>query len=300
MSKPPPFLQQPTSEGGVKLVAYADESHSGRDSEVLIIGGWIASCDEWSQFCVAWQKVLDHYAAPYFHFREWADASAVVRGKRGASSEFLKKNPYRNWDQPKLDAFLFELAEAAASGQAWAVGGYVPAKKLAEDKANGLSKTPSSAEDLCINHFFDSVVSTINTHRAPLTRQPITFVFDHSDDPEWKRTIKDAFDSNRLRNRQFKEMSFASKKDHLPLQAADMVAYRIRQTVENLVTLDLSRTWEKLDTILFREMDAWSAGLSGREKDAILGRVYVVPEDATYDQAMNAITSHPDYKPPRK
>jgi len=293
-------MELPTLEAVVKLVAYADESHSGRDSEVLTIAGWIASRDEWSQFCVALQKVLDHFDAPFFHFREWADASAVVRGRRRASSEFLKKNPYRDWDQSKLDAFLSELVEVAASGQALMIGGYVPAKKLAEDKANGLTKTPSSAEELCIEHFFDSVVSTINRDRSPLKRQPITFVFDYSDDREWRRIIKDAFASSRLRNRHFKEMSFASKKDHLPLQAADLAAYRIRQRMEDLVTLDLSKTWKKLDTILFRKMDARSAGLSDRERDAILRRVYVVPEDATCDQAMDAITSHPDYKPPRK
>jgi hypothetical protein len=62
----------------------------------------------------------------------------------------------------------------------------------------------------------------------------------------------------------------------------------------------MSKTWEKLDKILFRKMDAWSAGLTDREKDATLRRVFVVPEDANYDQAMDAITSHPDYKPRRK
>lgn len=284
----------------MRLVAYADESHSGRGSEVLIIAGWIALDDEWSQFCVAWQKVLDRYAAPYFHFREWADASAVVRGRRRASSEFLKTNPFRNWDQSTLDAFLCQLVEIVASGPALMIGGYVPAKKLAEDKANGLARTSGGAEELCIKHFFDSVVSTINKDRSPLKRQPTAFVFDHSDNPEWRKTLRDAFDSSRLRNRHFKEMSFASKKVHLPLQAADMAAYRIRQRMEDLVTLDLSKTWEKLDTMLFRKIDTWSAGLSDRERDAILRRIYVVPEDASYDRAMDAITSHPDYKPPRK
>lgn len=295
-----PFMQQPTSEGAVKLVAYADESHSGRNSEILIIAGWIALHVEWTQFSVAWQKVLDRHTAPYFHFREWADASAVLRGKRRASSEFLKKNPYQGWGQPKLDSFLTELAEVAASSPALMIGGYVPAKKLVEDKASGLAKTPCSAEQLCIKHFFNSAVSTINEDRPPLKRQPIEFVFDHSDDPGWKSIIKAAFDFSRATNTHFKEMSFASKKDHLPLQVADMAAYRLRQTMEGLVTFDLSKTWEKLDTILFRKMNASSTGLTDRERDAMLRRVFVVPEDATYDQAMDAITSHPDYKPRKR
>ena len=43
----------------MKLVAYADESHSGKDdSEVLIVAGWIALRDEWNEFCDQYQLVL--------------------------------------------------------------------------------------------------------------------------------------------------------------------------------------------------------------------------------------------------
>lgn len=279
-----------SSEVFVKLVAYADESHSGkRDSEVLIIAGWIALRDEWSQFCVEWRKVLNEYAAPYFHFREWADASAVVRGKRRASSEFTKKNPYRNWDQSKLDGFLLELAEVAASGNRLIIGGYVPEKKLEEDKASGFVETKSSAEDLCIKHFFDSAASTINRQRSPLKRQPIAFFFDHSDNPEWKKIVNDGFDFSRHQNRHFKEIAFAPKEDHLPLQAADMVAYRLRQTLENTINLDFSKTWPKFDNIIFRSINAGSEKLDDKERDVILRRVFMVPKHATYEQAMNSI-----------
>ena len=276
----------------VKLIAYADESHSGnKDSEVLIVAGWIALRDEWSKFCVEWQRVLNQYAAPYFHFREWSDASTVVRGKRRGSSEFLKKNPYKCWDQSKLDGFLLELAQIAASGNRLIVGGYVPAKKLEEDKASGIVKTKPSPEGLCIKHFFDSVISTINHHRSPLKRQPITFFFDHSDNSDWKKIVNDGFESSRSKNRHFKQISFASKVDHLPLQAADMVAYRLRQAMENMVNLDFSKTWVKFDEIIFRSINEWSKKLAEKERDAILRRVFRVPEDATYEQAMDAIES---------
>jgi len=72
-----------SSEVFVKLVAYVDESgtHSGPGSEVLIIGGWVALRDEWAQFCKDWQRVLNKHSAKYFHFKEWSEASAVVRKK---------------------------------------------------------------------------------------------------------------------------------------------------------------------------------------------------------------------------
>ena len=114
----------------MKLIAYADESHGGKkDSEVLIVAGLVGLRDEWNKFCVGWREVLYRYTAPYFHFREWADASAVVRGKRRASTEFTQKNPYRFWSQTKLDTFLLELAEVAVSDNKVIIGGYVPTKK---------------------------------------------------------------------------------------------------------------------------------------------------------------------------
>ena len=96
-------------------------------------------------------------------------------------------------------------------------------------------------------------------------------------------------DSSRSKNRNFKEITFADKKEHFPLQAADMVAYRLRQTMENLVTFDISKTWPQFDNIIFKKINDWSAKLNPAEADAMLRRVFDVPKDATYDEAMNSI-----------
>ena len=278
------------SEVFVKLVAYADESHSGKDdSEVLIVAGWIALRDEWSEFCDQWRKVLKKYDAPYFHFREWSDASSVARGKRPASSEFRKKNPYKHLDQIKLDAFLIELAKIAAFGNKLTIGGYVPQNQLIKDKNAGLVAIDKNADELCIKHFFDSVVSTISRERSPLKRQPIAFFFDQSNDAKWKRIVMDGYNSSQSKNRNFKEIFFADKKEHFPLQAADMVAYRLRQKMEDLVTFDISKSWSKFDNIIFKKINDWSAKLNPAETDAMLRRVFDVPKDATYDEAMNSI-----------
>jgi len=153
------------SEVLVKLVAYVDESGThGKDSKVLIVGGWVALRDEWTQFCKDWQRVLNKYSAKYFHFREWSNASQVVRKKREPSSDFAN-NPYKLWDQQILDNFLFELAEVAASGNKLIIGGYVPQQLLRTDQAAGVVATKASAEELCVSHFFNSVV-LINQRRT--------------------------------------------------------------------------------------------------------------------------------------
>jgi hypothetical protein len=120
----------------VKLIAYIDESGTDGRSAVLIVGGLVALHDEWKRFCKNWQRVLNKHSAKYFHFREWADASAVVRKKRSPNSSF-KNNPYKLWDQDTLDRFLLELAEVAMSDCRLVVGGWVPQIQLRAEQASG-------------------------------------------------------------------------------------------------------------------------------------------------------------------
>jgi hypothetical protein len=235
----------------------------------------------------------------YFHFREWADASAVFRKKRKPNSKF-GKNPYKDWDQDKLDKFLFDLAKVVASDNKLIVGGYVPQNMLLQDQANGTVKTQASAEELCVRHFFDSVVSTISEVRPVIKRQGISVFFDHSTNNDWKNIVHNGYELSCKKHSQYKAISFVSRglrervesgdAEFLPLQAADMVAYRIRQQMEKLVTLDLSGPeWKKLDSILFASMNKRESKLTDVEKDAMLRRVFLVPKNTTYEQAMDSI-----------
>jgi hypothetical protein len=277
----------------VKLVAYADESgtDSGPGSDLLTVAGWVAPCEDWANFCPAWDKVLKQFAAGYFHFREWSMASAVVRKKRQPSSEF-KDNPYQGWAQSKLDDFLFSLATVAASGNRLIVGGYVPPNMLRQDQLHGLVDTEAAPDELCLGHFFKSVITTINRERPPWKRQPVAFFFDHSTNKAWKKLVNDGFNFSR-QNRQFRELAFARKQDHLPLQAADMVAYRLRQVIEKRINWDFSESrWPKLDEILFKSINQRFVNLSQDEKEGVLRRFFVIPENATYEQAMDSINAN--------
>ena len=53
--------------------------------------------------------------------------------------------------------------------------------------------------------------------------------------------------------RTFKEITFADKMDHPPLQAADMIAYRSRQKSENWVDGE-ERWWEAVDSVLLKPL----------------------------------------------
>jgi hypothetical protein len=86
---------------------------------------------------------------------------------------------------------------------------------------------------------------------------PISFVFDQGG--EWRHCAINMFNFYKKKNpRTFADLVFWNKDQNLPLQAADMVAYRTRQIMENFSDGRNTRTWEKLDNILFDSKDAIS------------------------------------------
>ncbi len=285
----------------MKLVAYVDESGTDGNSEVLIVGGFVASGEEWAKFRNDWQRVLNSYSARYFHFREWAEASAVARNKRKPSSKF-GTNPYKTWNQETLDGFLFALAEVAAADAKLVVGGYVPPNMLRADQASGIVNAEESAEELCVSHFFNSVVSAISNERPVVKRQEISVCFDHSENRRWKTIVCRCYESSCKKHRQYRALTFASSglKDRvesgdvefLPLQAADMVAYRLRQTTERLVRLEFSGPdWDKLDKVLFRSVNESRVASNKLWLSRALRRVFVVPQGLTDEQAIASIRS---------
>lgn len=293
----------------MKLVAYVDESGTDGNSAVFIVGGIVAMREEWANFCKSWQYVLNKHSAPYFHFREWADASAVIRGRRPPNSGFLK-NPYKTWSQVKLDEFLIELAQVAVSDGRLVVGGYVPPNqfiRLRDAQPKGETQTTMSPEEICLSYFFDSVVSTISQERRVLKRQGISFFFDHTEVAQWKSIIHNGYEFSCKKHRQFKSITIVSEglrervkngdTEFLPLQAADMVAHRMRQQMENLANLDFTGpTWDKLDNILFDRINKSGNAKSESEMKEILWQTYPNLKGVPYEQAMDAIAAQSKYK----
>jgi hypothetical protein len=249
----------------VKIVAYADESGTHdktgvqKGSREAIIAGVAALREDWAPFCHAWQTVLNKYRAPYFHFREWSSASAVARKIRQPETGF-EKNPYRHLDLDKLNSFLIELAKIAGSGNKMVFGSRHPTAEMHELQAAGHypNKKPFQlgAED-----FFSNFLESLDRFKAPWKRQRVSFFFDQSDDAEWRHVITDAFFLFKSKHPQFSEITFADKKlpPHLPLQAADMYAYRARYMFGKFQELDFEGTWPNVDSALMKPMIDFSA-----------------------------------------
>jgi hypothetical protein len=115
---------------------------------------------------------------------------------------------------------------------------------------------------------YDSAISEISGS-WPHLQSPITFFFDHTENEEWRSAITRVHHSYKKIDARIKEVSFADKRDpeHYPLQAADMIAYRMRQIAGKFCNYDknIPASLPPLDRILFGK-------LAGDEFDKLFPR----------------------------
>lgn len=279
----------------MNIVVYIDESGTHDPtgnrpgSGAVTISGLVATKEDWVAFDHQWRKILKKYKVCYFHFREQFAAWRVIALGKEAPSDF-QKNPYKNWGKDKLVDFVLELAPLAASKTI--VGGWVPTKLYNEDRIAGHPHRHRHPYELCLDHFFNAYFTTIKNKRRSWLRQPVSFLFDWTEDDEWKKTVtaRCAF-FGKQKIKRMSEFGFRRKHMHTPLQAADMIAYRARWNLDKLSQWEFGHAWPELDDVLFKSINEWYSNRSQDEKHSILRRVFEIPENATYEEAIDAIDS---------
>jgi hypothetical protein len=238
-------------------ILYADESGSGDDtgatrgSEWLFIGGYIAWVDDWKKFCIEWQRVLDTYSAFSFHFSEWADAAAVANGKKPALQ--ILKNQYQGWDKLRLDGFLYDLAKLAGNADLLSIGTHFETKAYHKHKQENPSEERHSPYGVCAGNFYENLLKRLKI-KWPYLEQPISFFYDTPRDRKWKDAVSAIHDHYRDKDSRIREIKFARQCDnHLPLQAADMLVFRMRQIKSNIHRRKIPSEFQQLDRLLFRK-----------------------------------------------
>lgn len=84
------------------LVAYFDESGHSADTEIVAVGGLVATEPEWDTFGRSWNEVLTRYGVRALHMRE------LNSGVPGGVGQF------KGWSTPRRDALLADLLSVAA------------------------------------------------------------------------------------------------------------------------------------------------------------------------------------------
>jgi hypothetical protein len=243
----------------VKIVAYVDESGThdetgqAKGATEAVLGAVVARIETWQAFCRDWQAVLDQYNAPYFHFTEWSSAAMTARGKKTPDSKY-QTNPYRGWSHQTLDRFIIALAKVVGSETDGAKVIYTTAVRT--DKFHKLKidgKIPDFAHPYIwhFKQFFDALFSEINVARPHWRGCPVSFFFDQADSL-WMQSASHWFTEKKKSNPLMDSIAFQDKKKYLPLQAADMIAYRMRQKSEDIVNSRPVGVWIDFDAELFR------------------------------------------------
>jgi len=232
----------------VILKVYADESETHATS----ICGYIATPDYWKQFCREWQKILDDFKAPYFHFREFT--TKELYSKVG--------NAYYNWSEKKRDKFLLDLA-VLTSEVAIPVGGSYSRMGKTETETK-----EKRWENSLVKFFVD--LNHVLSEVWPDYTGEILFIFDRCENKKKLIPIRTVHGSFAEKDSRFGCLSFEDDKDpvHLPLQAADLCSYIERQYVEKLLEVDEKiKTPETrmLDMILLRNRHEQLRKLSTRQ-----------------------------------
>jgi hypothetical protein len=117
----------------------------------------------------------------------------------------------------------------------------------------------------CINGFFKSCLTEINLQWPRFKdKGGITVFFDQNNDPVWAAGVSDAFMRFKKLDLRLKEYSFVDKKEilHLPLQAADMLAYRCREfAIEISKNRTVPAIEAEFDKALFHNLNRSSGAL---------------------------------------
>ena len=242
----------------MKAILYADDSGShdptgfSDGSQNVHICGYVGLVEDWVSFYGQWKRVLDIYSAQFFHFSDWNDAAAVARGRPATSN--YKKNPYQGWPNERLLSLLYGLAGVIGDSKLVPVGGYFQSKAWTLYKFVIPEAPNLNPHKKCMELFYEAVIRNLNRDRPDWKNCPVSFFFDTPRDDDWGSKLCATHKEFQSKDSRIKEFTIADRRDplHLPLQAADMLAYRINQIKRRLDVKDIPFETPKLDLLLFK------------------------------------------------
>ncbi len=248
------------------LVAYLDESgvHSG--SRVCAIAGFVGTEDEWATFERRWKRVLKDANVSTFHMAEFESRLGEFAGWSNMRRKmFLAELMEMIFDampiqdainfcefilKTTIGATEFEVGAPACGGPLqvavvrpgnlgfWAGSAVIAAdyEKLPEEDKRWMTHGTGLPYFLCFQHCVVEAAHYAD-HLDP--DEKVAFVFDRQGElsGEATRLYNDLKDSDEWPNRVrlADAFAFASRRETVPLQAADIAAYESYKRVENLL-----------------------------------------------------------------
>jgi len=199
-------------------VAYIDESYGSRSRRRLVLSACVAPSETWKQFNEEWGQVLQSSPSiSAFHMRE-------ARARNGC---------FKGWKAIDVDYKIINLTEVIVRHHIRIVTCWVDEDDYKETIG---SKTPSDFRNPYFVCFEAMVIGLARVQRALGISTPVDYVFDEKGDPGdealfWYEAIKESVQPE-IRRRMGSAPVFRDDEKVVPLQAADLVAWRYRRLLE--------------------------------------------------------------------
>lgn len=233
-----------------------DETGALTGASVALLAGWIARDDVWERFNKGWQAVLSKYKVSYFHFWDFAEASAIKRNPEKKVPSGYAKNPYRDMELADLDNFFDDCARMLDEPELELVCETLHTKEFHRDKETITHPIASmfvnDPYNYLVHVFFKKCLKQSNKRWGLI--DDITFIFDDTGENEWKQRIRIVVAAYQQLGCHIKDPEFKSKVEALPIQAADMVGYRTNQISQNLEKGKFANKIPLLDSIILKRI----------------------------------------------
>jgi hypothetical protein len=213
------------------MSAYFDESADGKQEKIFVIAGFLGRFDQWSKIEWRWQALLDKYEIEYYHAVEveFARKQFEKLPFRIDSKAALTSEQFKMLENVRKD-FLSVLANGAVIGLA--IGIPMAAFNAVANTPERLEKFGNSPYYYC-SHL--AMVRTLHGIRYELgSKELIKFIFDQQEEhgKEMKRVHAEMQKQASVFRPQIGTLSFEDKRDVLPLQIVDTLAYETRKFFE--------------------------------------------------------------------
>jgi hypothetical protein len=246
------------------FTVYADESgthdaNGNREgSSFGVLAGWIAKDEVWRRFITDWQSVLSKYEVPFFHFSEFNTAAAIKRNPKRKVESSYSTNPYREMELAKLNAFFDDCARLLDNPDLEIVSSIFDTKIYKKEIVRETDPSVLFFKDKPYTHLIFSFSVTVLRQvikRWGSLDEGVTFVFDDTSNADWMDAIKMAIHVNKKMGKNILGLRFQTKTDAIPIQAADMFAYRANQVCRNVQNQKyVNQPMSVLDSIINKHM----------------------------------------------
>lgn len=215
------------------LQSFADETGThdmtglAPGSEVAAVVGYLSRKDDWANFCSDWKAILDKYHIKVFHMSEFNNVN-----RRDDPTW-----PYHGWSRDRMQSFINELVPIARDNSLIGVGGLVSVRDYDRLTPEWLKTETQHPFHFCFQLFFDAMLHAIEIFEPPLNdKDQIAFFFDRQ--KQFKSKALQIYDITRAikdsRNR-MGSITFVDKEKYLPIQAADLLAFRQRKVLTRII-----------------------------------------------------------------